>query len=106
MNRVLSVLMMFQRHLTILWRAFLHPRTPLHLKAAMVGVVIYLISPVDLLPDFFMIVGWIDDVLLVTFAINWIMKRLPPEVLEDPLGTSYNDPDPDGPTIDGTFRRR
>ena len=79
----------------------------------MVAVTIYLFSPVDLLPDFFLVLGWVDDVLLVTFAMNWIIKRLPLEVFS---GATQNDPadqpeparftnDYDGPIINGNARR-
>ena len=112
--------MTFQQRLGTLWHAFLHPKTPFYLKAVMVAVIVYLISPVDLMPDFFAIIGWIDDVLLVTLAMNWIMKRLPEEVLSKPEMFTQNDPtsranrgqDPerfsneyDGPIINGKARR-
>lgn len=112
--------MVFQQRLGTLWRAFLHPKTPFYLKAIMVAVTIYLISPIDLMPDFFAIIGWVDDVLLVTLAMNWIMKRLPEEVFSKPEMFTQNDPtaratreqDPsrfsdeyDGPIINGKATR-
>lgn len=113
MSRLISLFMVFRQRLGVLWRAFLHPKTPLYLKAIMVAVTIYLFSPVDMLPDFFVILGWVDDMLLVTLAMNWIIKRLPSEVLS---GTNQNDPadpsgparftnDYDGPVINGNARR-
>ncbi len=106
--------MMFQQRLGTLWHAFLHPKTPFYLKAVMVAVAIYLVSPIDLMPDFFAIIGWVDDVLLVTLAMNWIMKRLPSEVLEksDPTARANREQDPtrfsdeyDGPIINGKAER-
>jgi len=106
---------MLRRQLVALWRAFWHKATPFYLKAIMLGVVIYLFSPIDIIPDFLIGLGWIDDVLLVTLAANWIIKRLPPEVLGQPDPRAQNtyspnenvpdDNDPDGPVIDGTSRR-
>jgi uncharacterized membrane protein YkvA (DUF1232 family) len=115
---------MFRRQVITLWRAFWHPATPFYLKAIMVGVVVYVISPVDLMPDFLVGLGWIDDILLATFAVNWIIKRLPREVFsgqgqeqgnnsyrqedfsrDDFGGNNFGD-DEAGPTINGTSRRR
>ena len=99
----------------MLWRGFLHPVTPFYLKAMMVGVVVYLVSPFDIVPDFFLGLGLIDDVLLIAFAVNWMVNRLPREVFEQPRrGANFDDTEryrqrPDdsgGPTIDGTSRRR
>ncbi len=79
----------------------------------MLGVVIYVLSPFDILPDFFIGLGFIDDVLLTAFAVNWIVNRLPPEVFEEPHAydrepdyTYASEPEESGgPTIDGTSRR-
>ncbi len=83
----------------------------------MVGVVAYVISPIDLMPDFLVGLGWIDDILLATFAINWIIGRLPREIFAQPdpstryEGSGHGDfndepgDDSNGPTIDGTSKR-
>lgn len=114
MNSIMARLLILRRHLTIMWRAFWHPATPFHLKAIMLGVVVYLVSPIDIIPDFFAVVGWVDDVVLVSLAAGWIIKRLPPEVLGTPQNqTSQNEyannnnyaDETDGPIIDGTSRR-
>ena len=52
----------------------------------MVGIVVYVISPIDLMPDFLVGLGWIDDILLVTFAVNWIVGRLEREVFSQNYG--------------------
>lgn len=53
----------------------------------MVGVVAYLISPVDLVPDPILILGWTDDLVVITVAMWLLGKAIPPEVkaeIEDP----------------------
>jgi len=40
----------------------------------------YLLSPVDLIPDAIPFVGALDDLVLVPLAIRWLLKRLPPEI--------------------------
>ena len=64
----------------ILWRALRHPDAPGWLKAAVALVVVYVLSPIDLIPDFIPFFGAIDDVLVVTFAIRWLVGRLPPHI--------------------------
>jgi uncharacterized membrane protein YkvA (DUF1232 family) len=60
-----------------LWRALRHPLAPGWLKWAAGGVVLYLVSPVDLIPDFIPFLGVIDDIVLVPLAIRAILNRLP-----------------------------
>ena len=73
-------LFVFRNEVVTLWRAFRHPETPLHLKAAMLFVVGYLVSPIDLIPDFIPFVGWADDFVLVPLMVSLIVKLLPIEV--------------------------
>jgi uncharacterized membrane protein YkvA (DUF1232 family) len=85
-------LLQLRHELVRLWHAFFDPRTPLYLKAAMIGVALYLVSPIDLIPDFIFGLGIVDDLVLVSLALSWIAARLPG--------------DAGARTIDGSFRRR
>jgi len=117
MSRILSRLVVFRRQVVVLWYAFWHPATPFYLKAMMVGIVAYVISPIDLMPDFIVGLGWIDDILIATFAVNWIVGRLPHDIFDQPDpsasydGSGHDDfndgpeNDSNGPTIDGTSKR-
>jgi len=82
----------FRMEALTLWRAFWHPDTPLHLKAATLFAALYLVSPIDLVPDFIPFAGWIDDLVLVPLMVSWIVRLLPAHVT--------------GATINGTARRR
>lgn len=63
-----------------LWAALRHPASPGWLKAGTALVVLYLFSPVDIIPDVLPFVGAIDDLVLVPLAIRWMLRRLPPDV--------------------------
>lgn len=66
-----------------LWFANRHPRTPLLAKALSVFVVAYALSPIDPIPDFIPILGFLDEALLLPGLI-WIAIRLiPAEVLDE-----------------------
>lgn len=61
-----------------LWFARKHPATPLLAKALAVFVVAYALSPIDLIPDFIPVLGYLDDVILLPILI-WLTVRLIPE---------------------------
>ena len=83
MTRLLVRFATFRNELATLWRAFMAPETPWHLKALMLVVPAYLLSPIDLIPDAIPVLGWLDDLLLVPFLL-WLALRLtPPAVLEE-----------------------
>jgi len=66
-----------------LWFASKHPATPWYAKALGVFVVAYALSPIDLIPDFVPVLGYVDDVLLLPALIWLAIRLLPAEVLVD-----------------------
>lgn len=65
-----------------LWFALRHPAAPGWLKVGTGLIALYLLSPIDLVPDWIPFIGVVDDLVLVPLAIRWLLKRLPPEVAE------------------------
>lgn len=59
------------------------PRTPLLVRLLAVLVAAYALSPIDLIPDFIPIIGYLDDLLLVPLGLMLVIRMLPPEVLVD-----------------------
>lgn len=66
-----------------LWFAGRNPRTPWYAKALGVFVVAYALSPIDLIPDFIPVLGYVDDVLLLPGLIWLAIKLLPQDVLDE-----------------------
>lgn len=64
-----------------LWFAARHPDTPLAAKLLGAFVVAYALSPIDLIPDFIPVIGYLDDVLLLPGLIWLTIRMLPPHVL-------------------------
>ncbi len=64
-----------------LWFAGKHPATPWYAKALGLFVVAYALSPIDLIPDFIPVLGYLDDMLLLPGLIWVTIRLLPPEVL-------------------------
>ena len=59
------------------------PRTPWYAKAVAVCTVAYALSPIDLIPDFIPILGYLDDIILVPAGIALAIRLIPAEALDD-----------------------
>ena len=55
------------------------PEVPSSCKLALAGLVVYLASPIDLVPDFLPVIGVLDDAILVVLTLRWIMRTAGPE---------------------------
>ena len=82
----------------MLWGSFIDPNVPLHLKALILIVPLYLLSPIDLIPDFIPILGWLDDAVIVPMLVGFVARVL------GGRGSSARATAADR-TIDGTARR-
>jgi uncharacterized membrane protein YkvA (DUF1232 family) len=60
-----------------------HPKTPWYAKVFIAGVVAYAISPIDLIPDFVPVLGYLDDLVLVPLGIAVAIRMIPPHVLAE-----------------------
>ena len=63
-----------------LWFAVRHPAAPAWLKVGTALVVLYLVSPIDLIPDALPVIGVVDDLIVVPLAIRWLQSRMPAEI--------------------------
>lgn len=72
-----------KRDSVTLWFAYRDVRTPWAAKALCVFVVGYALSPIDLIPDFIPVLGYVDDVLLLPVLIWLALRMLPAGVVED-----------------------
>lgn len=69
------------RLVKLVWRLARDPRVPARAKATLFLVAGYLVSPVDLIPDFIPGLGQLDDVVVAAFALDQILNRVPEEVV-------------------------
>lgn len=83
MNRVKSWAKQLKRHLFMLYIACRDSRVPWYAKVFTACVVAYAFSPVDLIPDFIPVLGYIDDIILVPLGIFLALKMIPAPVLAD-----------------------
>ena len=72
--------------LRLLWAALRHPQAPGWLKVGTALLVLYLFMPFDFLPDWIPFIGAIDDVLIITFGVKWLLGKLPVGLLDELRG--------------------
>ncbi|MFZ3127923.1 MAG: YkvA family protein [Rhodoferax sp.] len=58
------------------------PRTPVYLRILALAIAAYALSPIDLIPDFIPVLGYLDDVLLLPLGIWLVVRLLPAPVLQ------------------------
>ena len=66
-----------------LYLASRDPRTPWYAKALAIAVAAYALSPIDLIPDFIPVLGYLDDVLLVPLGILLVVWLIPPGIMAE-----------------------
>ena len=87
MGRLKTWARALKRDVVALWLAARDPRTPLGAKLLAGLVAAYALSPIDLIPDFIPVIGYLDDLLLVPAGI-WLAVRLIPAALLAELRTA------------------
>jgi uncharacterized membrane protein YkvA (DUF1232 family) len=71
-----------KQHTLTVYFAARDPRTPILVRALAVLVAAYALSPIDLIPDFIPVIGYLDDLLLVPLGVALVVRLTPPVVLE------------------------
>ena len=72
-----------KRDVHALYLASRDPRVPWHAKALALVVAGYALSPIDLIPDFIPVLGYLDDVILVPLGVLAVVKLIPPELMAE-----------------------
>jgi uncharacterized membrane protein YkvA (DUF1232 family) len=71
----------FRKELLLAWSILRDIRTPASAKLATIAAVLYVISPMDIAPDFIPILGWIDDGVIALILLKLAQKLLPEDLL-------------------------
>lgn len=70
-----------KRDVVALWLAARDPRVPWYAKAVAAAVAAYALSPIDLIPDFIPVVGYLDDLVIVPLGILLAVRLIPPDLM-------------------------
>jgi uncharacterized membrane protein YkvA (DUF1232 family) len=82
-EKVKSPVRRFFAEFRVMRRALRHPQVPLHAKLVTGCAFLYVVSPIQIIPNFIPIIGQMDDVLVVGLAIKFLKRSVPADVLED-----------------------
>lgn len=82
-NRWTAAAKQLKRDVNTVFYASRHPDTPWWVKVWILIVVAYAVSPIDLIPDFIPILGYLDDLILVPLGLYIALKLIPPDVLAE-----------------------
>ncbi len=80
---VTDAALMLPNIVKLIGRLLLDPRVPRRAKITLGIAAAYVVSPIDLIPDVIPVIGWADDVLLVLFAIDSLIERAGPEIVDE-----------------------
>ena len=66
---------------TLIRRLRNDPRVPRSARVAVGGALLYLLSPIDLIPEFLPVIGPLDDVVVFALVLRWAARRVPRDVI-------------------------
>ena len=72
-----------KRDVHAVWLASRDPCVPWYAKALAVSIAAYAFSPIDLIPDFIPVLGYLDDAILLPLGILLVVRMIPPEVMAE-----------------------
>lgn len=72
-----------KRDVVALWLAARDPRTPWYAKALALAVAAYALSPIDLIPDFVPVLGYLDDAVIVPLGILLTVMLIPGDLMAE-----------------------
>lgn len=72
-----------KRDVHALYLAARDSRTPWYAKAFALAIAAYALSPIDLIPDFIPVLGYLDEVILLPLAILWAVRLVPPDAMAE-----------------------
>ncbi len=71
------------RYLLVGWHAWHHPALRWPGKLALLLMALYLVSPIDIIPDTIPLLGWLDDIALVAIVLPLFLKWLPADIVRE-----------------------
>ena len=75
----------FAHQLRFAARLAADPRVPWYTRVPLVGLLLYLAMPLDIIPDFIPIIGQLDDLLVAGVAVWWFVRTCPPSLADEHL---------------------
>jgi uncharacterized membrane protein YkvA (DUF1232 family) len=72
-----------KRESLVVWYAARDPRLPWHVRLLALAIAAYALSPIDLIPDFIPVLGYLDDLILIPLGVALVVRLTPAPILAD-----------------------
>lgn len=73
----------FRREIGVYRLLLKHPRTPRMSRVALAAAVAYAVSPIDIIPDFIPVIGYLDDALILPLLVWFALRLIPADVVAE-----------------------
>src|SRR5713226_4981145 len=83
LSRIKNWARRLSRDVHALYLASRDPRVPWYAKVLAIAVAGYALSPIDLIPDFIPVLGYLDDIIIVPLGILLVIRLIPPEIMAE-----------------------
>ena len=81
-----------KKYISAVYYAGRHPKLPVSTRILIVFTIAYALSPVDLIPDFIPVIGYLDDLLLLPALIALCIKKIPGDIMSESLKKAEEQP--------------
>jgi uncharacterized membrane protein YkvA (DUF1232 family) len=78
MNRILTMLFALKNDIVFLYKTLLDRHTERKMRCVIVALFLYVVFPVDIVSDFFPVIGWVDDLAIVLIVTKWLKNKTHP----------------------------
>ncbi len=101
-----SVIIEIWRSMQLVWRLMMDPRVPAYTKFVVPFIAVYLLSPIDLIPEgFLLFFGMVDDLAVLFFGTKLFISLCPPDVVAEHRRALSGGPEfTSDEYMDGTYR--
>jgi len=82
-NKVAEYLFLLPDLFILLSRVAVDKRVPVKRKMMLAGVIAYVVLPLDIIPDFIPVLGYVDDLVMVVMGLNMLLNDIDQHILED-----------------------
>ena len=79
-NKIKITVNNLKKQINCVYLSYLDKRVKLYVKAFLALILIYALSPIDLIPDFIPVLGYLDDLLIIPLGITLAIKMIPHEI--------------------------
>ena len=83
MEKLKQLALKFKKEVNVLAVVYRDPRTPWYARFFIAAILAYSLSPIDLIPDFVPVLGYLDDLILIPLGIYLAIKMIPGEIFTE-----------------------